>query len=401
MARILAGSEPLSFRLSGRKDKYEWLSGLLVKTKYRILGKKDKGIVFRYAALIAGYSAIQLKRLIKTFKKKGLQFVARTRNAKSFATIYGPVDVALLIKTDEAHGCLNGWATKEILRREYEVFGHTEYENISRISISHLYNLRNENVQYQSSDALLFKKTQAVQIGIGIRRKPRPDGKPGYIRVDSVHQGDFEGRKGVYHINIVDEVTQWEIIATVERITEECLELVLQAMLELFPFVLIEFHSDNGSEYINFMVANMLNRLTIKQSKSRSGRCNDNALVETKNGSVIRKQFGKSHIPQVHAEAMNNFDLNYLNIYVNFHRPCRFSVDEVNPKTGKIKKRYVETMTPYDKFKSLPNAESYLKDGITFADLDRLALADSDNEFAEKMRQAKMKMFAGFRESKI
>ena len=190
MARILAGSEPLSFRLSSRKDKYEWLSGILVKAKYSILSKKDKGIVFRYAALIAGYSAIQLKRLIKTFKKKGLQFVARTRNAKSFATIYGPVDVALLIKTDEAHGCLNGWTTKEILRREYEVFGHTEYENISRISISHLYNLRNENVQYQSSDALLFKKTQAVQIGIGIRRKPRPDGKPGYIRVDSVHQGD-------------------------------------------------------------------------------------------------------------------------------------------------------------------------------------------------------------------
>jgi hypothetical protein len=214
-----------------------------------------------------------------------------------------------------------------------------------------------------------------------------------------VHQGDFEGQKGVYHINMVDEITQWEIIATVGNISEEFMEKVLELMINLFPFVIIEFHSDNGSEFINYKIADILNRLIIKQSKSRSGKCNDNALVETKNGSVIRRQFGKSHIPKKHAEDMQKFDLEYFNVYVNFHRPCRFSIDTVNEKTGKVKKNYIETMTPHDKFKSLKDAEIYLRSDMTFEKLEELAMKESDNEFAERMRKAKIEMFSRFRKS--
>jgi hypothetical protein len=39
--------------------------------------------------------------------------------------------------------------------------------------------------------------------------KPQPQGKPGYLRADTIHQGGQEGQKGVYHINTVDELTQW------------------------------------------------------------------------------------------------------------------------------------------------------------------------------------------------
>jgi hypothetical protein len=47
------------------------------------------------------------------------------------------------------------------------------------------------------------------------------NGKPGYIRIDTVHQGDLDGCKGVYHINAVDEVTQIEIVVSVEKISEQ------------------------------------------------------------------------------------------------------------------------------------------------------------------------------------
>lgn len=399
MSKFVENAGALSFSIETRKEKYKWISGLLVKVRYRKITKKEKGIVLQYIRKITKYSEIQLKRLIKLFKKKGIKYKKQKHNSESFQTFYTRKDIALLIKTDIAHGCLNGNTTKEILRREYKIYDHTEYENIHRISVSHIYNIRNTSVLYQSSEAMFFKKTQAVKVNIGVRRKPMPGGRPGYIRVDSVHQGDFEGQKGVYHINMVDEVTQWEIIATVGNISEEFMEKILELMIGLFPFVIIEFHSDNGSEFINYKIAAILNRLIIKQSKSRSGKCNDNALVETKNGSVIRRQFGKSHIPKKHAEDMQKFDLKYFNVYMNFHRPCRFSIDEVDEKTGKIKKNYKETMTPYDKFRSLKNAEIYLRPDMTFEKLEELAMKESDNEFAERMKKAKLEMFDGFRKS--
>ena len=98
---------------------------------------------------------------------------------------------------------------------------------------------------------LNYQKTHPVKVNIGIRKKPAPYGKPGYLRVDSVHQGDLDKEKGVYHINLVDEVTQWEIVGCVEGISEHFLAPLLEVLLKLFPFKILGFHSDNGSEYIN------------------------------------------------------------------------------------------------------------------------------------------------------
>ncbi|MES9905680.1 MAG: hypothetical protein ABW168_23775 [Sedimenticola sp.] len=73
----------------------------------------------------------------------------------------------------------------------------------------------------------------------------------GYIRIDTVHQGDWDGVKGVYHVNAVDEVTQFEGVASVERISERYLIPVLESLIDSFPFIIKGFHADNGSKYIN------------------------------------------------------------------------------------------------------------------------------------------------------
>ena len=150
---------------------------------------------------------------------------------------------------------------------------------------------------------------------IGIRKKPDHGGKPGFLRVDSVHQGDLEKQKGVYHINLVDEVTQWEIVMTVERIAESFLDVALAIALDLFPFRILGFHSDNGSEYINETVAELLRKLLIEQTKSRARRSNDNGLAETKNGAIVRKLFGYSHIPQHAARVMDAFNREHLDAH--------------------------------------------------------------------------------------
>lgn len=387
--KVLKGTKGLKFKGLGRQDKYTWLDGVIRRFDYHSLRKKDKGLVRKYMMLATGFSRPQLNRLIGRNQVLGaIESFCGRRN--KFANTYTRADIELLAETDNLHGRMSGPATKAIFGRAFAVFGDRRFERLRRISSSHIYNLRAEPV-YRSK-ALTIRRTKTTQVAIGVRRKPNPNGKPGYLRVDSVHQGDYNGEKGVYHINLVDEVTQWEIVICVSAINEVMLEEALAIALELFPFVIRNFHSDNGSEFINGLVAGLLNRIIVRQSKSRAGRTNDNALVEGKNGSVIRKHMGYWHIERSYAPEVQRFYLTHFNDYLNYHRPCAFATVTVDEK-GRRTKHYETYVTPYERFKSLKKAKRYLKPGITFAELDRKAMSQTDNESARLMQEAKDKLF--------
>lgn len=260
------------------------------------------------------------------------------------------------------------------------------------ISVSHLYNLRRSNT-YQHARRQ-FDKTRPSACSIGERRKPQANGQPGYLRVDTVHQGDQDGVKGLYHINAVDEVTQFEMVCAVEKISERYLIPVLEQLLDQFPFIILGFHADNGSEYINQHVVKLLQKLLIELTKSRARQSNDNALVESKNGSIVRKHLGYSHIRQYLAPTVNQFQHDYLNPYINYHRPCFFPVTKIDAK-GKQRKTYPykAMMTPYEKFLSLPKPRQYLKPGMTLKQLHAIAFAMTDNEAAKQLKDAKQQLF--------
>jgi len=389
--RFLAGSEALDLRGVSLAERYRWIQTVLVRFKYYQLVRVEKGVIRRYVEKVSGYSAAQVSRLIREYYQKGLLRKAEYKRHR-FPRSYTTADIALLARTDELHDYLSGPATKKIMEREWEIYGHSEFRNICRISIAHLYNLRGS--YFYRSIAKRYTRTRPAVVKIGERARPVPGRSPGYIRVDSVHQGDNQEEKGVYHINAVDEVTQWEIVASVEKITESYLVPVLESMLTGFPFVIRGFHSDNGSEFINKVVAELLNKLFIRFTKCRPRHSNDNGLVESKNGSVVRKHLGYAYIPQACAETLNRYNSEFLNPYLNFHRPCFFSVS-VTDHRGKVKKiyPYQEVMTPYQKFKSLPAAESYLRPGMTMQKLDDIANQMSDNEYAERMVKARSNLF--------
>ena len=347
---FMAGSAPVDFRFMERADAYGFVRRFLVRSRYIRLSRFEKGLMRRFLMKVTGFSRAQVARLISQYRETGRIEDRRRGPKRPFPRRYTKADIGLLAEVDETLGGLCGAVTRRMMQRQYEVFGDARFERLAGLSNSHLYRLR-QSVTYRRR-RLTMTKTRPAQVSIGERRKPRPDGRPGFLRVDSVHQGDLFGEKGLYEINLVDEVTQYEFVAAAEGISERFMVPALQGSIEAFPFVVKGFHVDNGSEYVNHRVA---------------------ALV-------------------------NGFLRDVLAPFLNYHRPCHFPVETTDAK-GRVRKTYPfdRVTTPYLKLKSLDGAAQYLRPGIIFEQLDQEATALDDLAAARTVNEALVALFTEIR----
>lgn len=389
---FLTQKNKVRFKYQNKIQAYSWIQDTLVKFEYIKQTKSDKGALRTYLALMTGYSRAQSTRLIAQYLRTGcVQITEYQRH--SFSRKYEDSDLKLLAFTDELHEFPNGNAVKTTLKRLAVL--DPQYKSISKVSVSHIYNLRKKPAYQRITKRFEKTKWKYTPVTIGQRQKPQPQGRPGFIRIDSVHQGDRLKTKGVYHINSIDEVTQFEFIGAVKAPTEKHMLPLLEQLINAYPFRILGFHADNGSEFINQHVAAMLNKLLIKLTKSRPRHSNDNALIESKNGTIIRKWLGYGFIDSSNASRLNEFYFASFNHYLNFHRPCAFATHLIDAK-GKIRKIYPlkNYKTPYEKFKSLPRCRRYLKKGLSIKQLDHIANAHTDNQMAQIVQTHRKKLFA-------
>ena len=387
--RFVAASEEIRFEGANRGQVYGWVERVLVEHEYAQQGKAARGLLRRYIEKMTGLSRAQVTRLIARYAASGRVQPTLYRRRR-FPERFTRADIELLASVDEAHETLSGPATRRILEREVQLYGRQQYARLATISVAHLYNLRRS--QRYRERRLNYTKTRPTTVAIGERRKPEPCGQPGYLRLDTVHQGDTAEAKGVYHINAVDEVTQWQIAGATPRISELYLVPLLQGMLRQFPFRILGFHTDNGSEFINRTVAELLNKLLIEQTKSRPRQSGDNGLIETKNGAIIRKHMGYGYIDASHADRINSFYREFLNPYLNYHRPCAQADVEIDQK-GRKRVRYKRYQTPLETLLALDSPAQYLRQGLSINALKRIAAVLSDTDAARRMQQAKAKLF--------
>jgi len=391
---FLAGTAEVGFCVPevGEDGRYAHIAAVLSRFGYQRLKKPDKGLILRYLGRTTGYSRQQVTRLVKRWSHgKGLRKAYR-KPEHGWKRRFTDLDVALLAETDALHNTLSGPATVHLMKRALEGYGDTRYARLARISVGQP--LQPASTLWLPCPAPGLHQDPAdgnchrSAPGAGARRpswlhphRQRASGRPGW-------------RQGGHHINAVDCVTQWELVATCEKITEAYLLPVIEALLDAFPFRILGFHADNGSEYINHKVARMLDKLAAEFTRSRPRHSNDNGLAETKNGAIIRKHLGYSHIPQRFAAQINAFCAEHLNPYLNFHRPCLFAEEYLDPK-GKTRKRYPlkAVMTPLEKLASLPKPETFLKPGVTLDALREKGRALSDNEAATRLNEARTRLF--------
>ena len=141
--------------------------------------------------------------------------------------------------------------------------------------------------------------------------------------------------------------------------------------------------------------------MDVRHSKSRPRRHNDNGLVESKNGWVIRKHFGYFYVHKKYAPVINEYLDKYFNRFLNYHRPCAFPTRETLDN-GKVKIHYKREnyKTPYEKLKEIDPEGEYLQDGFSYEKFDILAYSISDYEYLKKMKMAQSKMLQEIRPPK-
>ena len=243
---FVEGSEPVDYQPKDRASAYAFVRRTLAAFDYHRLGRADRGCVRAYIGKACGFSAAQISRLIRQQAETGAVADRRARNSgRPFETVYAAADIRLLAEVDEAFGGMSGLATCEILRRARDVHGDARFERLADVSRSHLYNLR--ATRTYRTKRTTWERTRPSPVAIGVRKAPEPNGQPGFLRVDTVHLGDRDGRKGVYVVNVVDEVTQYEHVGAAPAISERFMVPVLEALLLLFPFDVLGFHADNAS----------------------------------------------------------------------------------------------------------------------------------------------------------
>ena len=331
---LVEGNEEVDFQPRDRNEAYGFVGSTLERFGYRGLGKRDKGMVLRFLVVATGFSLKQMERLVRQWRETG---TIRDRRGGGHPAAGGSRR-GLRSDVRAGHARSPAAAVRGVRRGAVR----TPRDDLD----GHVYNLRGSATYRAKRTA--WTKTRATTVAIGLRQAPEPEGRPGHVRVDTVHQGDRDGVKGLYLINLVDEVTQYEFVGAAVGISERFLVPLLEGLLLSFPFPILGFHADNGSEYINHRVAALLDKLCVERfTKSRAWHSNDNALVEGKNANVVRKWFGHDHIPQRFAGDVNRFAQATLSPFLNFHRPCLFATEHRDGNGG-IRRKYLAAAAETD-----------------------------------------------------
>jgi hypothetical protein len=395
--QVLAGTSGDGVQAAHQDDegRYAWIEQVLQRFGYRQLPRGHRGPVLAYLQRLSGYSRAQITRLVAragTPVKPLVKNYGAPRHAVCPAVHTCRRGVAG--RCGPAMGTLSGPATACVLRRQRDVFGPSALSDWARSRWAPVQPAPQRG--YRPARGADQDQATRRTLQIGVRKAPAPEGRPGFIRIDSVHQGDLDGIKGLYHINAVDCVTQWQVVASVQTISEAHLLQRDRADADAVPV------RDPG------LPRRQRQRVRQPQGGADAGQAahrvhaqpprhsNDNGLAETKNGAVVRKEFGYEHIHQRHAARFDTYCREYLNPFLNYHRPCLFATDLADPKKpGRIKRVYrpQDAMTPLDKLASLPEAAGFLRPGMTLAHLRALAMALTDMQAAEELNDARQALF--------
>ena len=232
------------------------------------------------------------------------------------------------------------------------------FERLAGISRSHVYNLRGSRT-YRARRTT-WTKTKGSNVAFAVRKAPEPNGVPGFLRVDTVHQGDRDGGKGAYIVNLVDEAIQYEHVGVVRGISG--------AVPDPGPGSAAADVSIPGSRLPRRQRLRVTSTtgwsVSSRSRMSASSRGRARGVPTTTRWSRARTRAWCAGISATSislarfADDVDAFARGHLSPFVNFHRPSLYATEYVDSK-GKVRRKRLrdDVKTPYEKPKSLSGAK--------------------------------------------
>lgn len=190
------------------------------------------------------------------------------------------------------------------------------------------------------------------------------ENKVGFFEIDLVgHEGGNARGDFAWTLDFVDVKVQWTEQIAVKNKAQVHVFAGIKTIRGRLPFPLLGYDSDSGSEFIN----NQLYRYSIQEkitfTRGRSGKKNDNAFVEEKNDSVVRRWVGYGRYDTQEQVNILNELYEVLRLYTNFFLPVQKLKEKVRIGS-KVKKIHDKAATPYKRILRAKDVSKDIKDGL-------------------------------------
>lgn len=202
------------------------------------------------------------------------------------------------------------------------------------------------------------------------------DPAPGYVEADLVsHSGPVAKGSFAWTFTLTDIATGWTECAPLLVREQTVLVAVLAELRTLMPFPLLGFDTDNDSVFINETVRDYCASAGITFTRCRPYRKNDQAWVEQKNGSIVRRLVGYRRFEGLSATAALADLYVAARLFVNFFQPS-FKLAEKHRDGARVQKRYHAPATPYQRLLDDPRTADATRTRLTeiFSGLDPVRL---------------------------
>ncbi len=181
---------------------------------------------------------------------------------------------------------------------------------------------------------------------------------PGFTETDLVsHSGNSASGEFIHSLNVTDIHSTWVETRAVMGKSQIGVLDAMQDIQQALPFNLLGIDSDNGSEFINYHLKTFCDQNKIQFTRGRPYKKDDNAHIEQKNWTHVRKIFGYERYDSKQAlQAMNNLYRNELKILQNLFLPSMKLLEKTRIGS-KLKRRYDKPQTPLERLLNCPQAD--------------------------------------------
>ena len=332
--------------------------------------KEEKSTIISSLAKTLG---LHRKSVIRALRRAQMRDTLRPNKKPGRRVLYTPdVTAALKDLWDIAHALcaelLHPIRNEYIRILERDDLWHHDDEATGKLRAMSLGTMKNRIGTFQRikrGGGRSTTKPNGLKELIPIRRGPWENPSPGCGEIDTVvHCGSTLSGSMAYTVNYTDIATLWgESAAQIEKGQQRTRESIEEIRRRL-PFPLLALDSDTGSEFINWHLKEWCETNAIELTRSRPDHKNDNAHIEQRNDSGVRKFLGYSRIDTDEAVAlMNELYAGPLRLYRNFFLPAVKCVEKVRIGSKYIRK-YDRPQTPYQRVLARDDGAESVKDEL-------------------------------------